>query len=115
MTDHVAMSPLDYHVLLALAEGPRHGYGIKEAVSEESGGTLDPQAASLYRIIARLITGGLVREVGPRSEEAPHPGRPRRYYDLSDPGRAALAREARRQARAAALAAARLGLGTDPA
>ena len=101
---------LDYHVLLALAGEPRHGYAIKEAVVVDSEGALQPQAASLYRIIARMISSGLVSEVEPEGPSAPHPGRPRRYYGLTEAGRRSLEREAMRQRSAAALAVERLGL-----
>ena len=50
------MTLLDYHVMLALSSGPMHGYAIKDAVAEDSGGTQAPLAGTLYRVIARLIT-----------------------------------------------------------
>ena len=49
------MSTLEYHVLLALASGPLHGYAIKDAVTDESSGTLAPRAGSMYRVIARMM------------------------------------------------------------
>jgi DNA-binding PadR family transcriptional regulator len=103
-----ALSMLDYHVLLAMAEGPRYGYGIREAVEQESGGTLSPRAASLYRVLARLLTAGLVEEVEPPEDPDPHPGRARKYYGLTLEGRVALANESRRLLGAAALAEERL-------
>ena len=103
------VSNLEYHVLLALASAPLHGYAIKEAVAEESAGTLTPRAGSLYRVIARLRSSGLVRETEPRGKSAPHPGHARRYYSLTAAGRAALSAEARRLKRAAAVAEKRLG------
>ncbi len=104
-----ALPPLDYHVLLAMADGPRYGYAIKSAVEEESEGALTPRAASLYRVLGRLMGEGLVREVDAPLDVEPHPGRTRRYYGLSDDGRVALAEEARRLRAAAALAEERLG------
>lgn len=88
------MSLLDYHVLLALSSGPLHGYAIKDAVAEDSGGTQVPLAGTLYRIIARLITSGLVRETSPGADAPVHPGQPRRYYSLTPAGRRALAEQA---------------------
>lgn len=102
------MSSLEYHVLLALAGGPLHGYAVKQRVEAESGGSLTPQAGSLYRVIARLMTSGLVAETGPAGPEAPHPGLARRYYALTAAGRRALAAEAQRLKGAAALAEKRL-------
>jgi DNA-binding PadR family transcriptional regulator len=102
------MSTLEYHVLLAMATGPIHGYAIKQAVETESAGTLVPRAGYLYRVIARLIARGLVREASGKNAP-PHPGLARRYYALTAAGRSALASEAERLKSAAALAAKRLG------
>jgi DNA-binding PadR family transcriptional regulator len=111
MTEHASeLSNLDYHVLLAMASGPLYGYAIKEAVEVESQGTLTPRAGSLYRVIARLITEGLVEETSPPPEVEPHPGKARRYYALTAEGRKTLAAEARRLRVAAALAEERLGV-----
>jgi PadR family transcriptional regulator PadR len=102
-------NPLDYHVLLALARGPLHGYAIAERVAAESSGTLEPRAGSLYRVLARLVTLGLLAE----SEAEPqltHPGLPRRYYTLTAAGRRGLADETKRLKRTAAVAEKRLGL-----
>lgn len=104
-----ALSTLEYHVLLAMAEGPRHGYAIRTAVEAESQGTLTPRAGTLYRVIARLVSHGLVADVEPRADEGPHPGRARKYYGLTDTGRIALSAEAARLRGAAALAEERLG------
>jgi DNA-binding PadR family transcriptional regulator len=104
------MSSLDYHVLLALANGPLYGYAIKDAVASESAGTLTPRAGSLYRVIARLMTLGLVKEMKAVEASTPHPGLARKYYGLTAGGRGALAAESRRLQGAAALAEARLGI-----
>ena len=104
------MSTLEYHVLLALAAGPMYGYAVKDAVDVESAGTLAPRAGSLYRIIARLMNDGLVREAEPVDEPPPHPGHARRYYALTASGRRVLSAEAQRLKRAAATAEKRLGL-----
>lgn len=102
------LSTLDYHVLLAIAEGPLHGYAVREAVEVESEGTLAPRAGSLYRVIARLMGAGWVVETGAPEHHAPHPGRARRYYRLTPDGQATLAAEAQRLKGAAALAEERL-------
>lgn len=104
------MSTLEYHVLLALANGPLYGYAITDAVAEESAGTLTPRAGSLYRVIARLMTAGLVAEALPDEAAPPHPGLARRYYELTAEGRSVLATEAGRLKRTAAMAQKRLGL-----
>lgn len=107
-SETAGISLLEYHVLLALASGPMHGYAIKDAVAVESGGSLAPRAGSLYRVIARLCTSALVAETH-APEADPHPGLARKYYRLTPRGRVALAEEARRLKRAAAMAEKRLG------
>jgi DNA-binding PadR family transcriptional regulator len=102
------MNSLEYHVLLALAGGSLHGYAVKQRVEAESDGRLMPQAGSLYRVIARLMTSGLVAEIELAGPVSPHPGLARRYYALTAAGRRALAAEARRLKGAAALAEKRL-------
>lgn len=109
MSQGDGLSRLDYHVLLSMAEGPQYGYAIKEAVEVESGGALSPRAGTLYRVIARLISDGLVEEAATPAATEPHPGRPRRYYGLTSEGRSRLSAEATRMHDAAALARRRLG------
>ncbi len=103
------LSNLEYHVLLAVADGPLHGYAIRDAVETESRGALAPRAGSLYRVIARLVAADLVQETDAVDSDEAHPGRERRYYALTSEGREALTREARRLEGAAALALQRLG------
>lgn len=104
------LAPLDYHVLLALAGEPLYGYAITEAVERESDGVVVPRAGTLYRVLARLLSWGLLEERdGPDGET--HPGRPRRWYGLTPEGRGALANEARRLGDVAELALRRLETG----
>jgi PadR family transcriptional regulator, regulatory protein PadR len=106
--DGTAPSNLEYHVLLALAGGPLHGYALAAAVAEESGGTVRPRAGSMYRVIARLMNTGLVDEAEPAERVDPHPGLARKYYALTAAGRAALQAESRRLRDAVTLAERRL-------
>ena len=108
MAAETSLSTLEYHVLLAMASRPLYGYAIKEAVEAESRGAVVPRAGSLYRVIARLISWGLVREAAPDGNVEAHPGRARRYYALTTEGRSALAEEAARLKGVAALAEKRL-------
>jgi DNA-binding PadR family transcriptional regulator len=110
--ENEALSTLDYHVLLAMAQGPQYGYAIKSAVESESGGTLRPRAGSLYRVIARLMSHGLVEDAIGVADHERHPGRARKYYGLTLTGRVVLANEAQRLRGAAALADERLGRAT---
>ena len=84
------MSLLEYHLLLALASGPLHGYAIAERVAAESSGVLQPRAGSLYRVIARLVALGLVAE-SEAEQEVAHPGLARRTWRGLWPKLAAIA------------------------
>jgi DNA-binding PadR family transcriptional regulator len=106
------MSNLEYHVLLAMASRPLHGYGIRRAVEAESGGSVRPGAGTLYRVLARLLSRGLLEETE-APDAGPHPGLDRRYYRLTAQGRRELAAETRRLRSVAALAARRLGTIED--
>jgi DNA-binding PadR family transcriptional regulator len=80
----------DFHILLALADGPCHGYGIMKDVERESNGDVRLEIGSLYRLLARMLEGGLI-------EEADGDER-RRYYRISRLGRRVLKAEAGRLA-----------------
>lgn len=104
------ISNLEYHVLLALVSRPLHGYAIKDAILEESAGTLRPPAGSLYRVIARLMGSALVVETDADPAVPVHPGLARRYYALTPNGKSILAAEARRLKLTAEVAERRLGM-----
>jgi DNA-binding PadR family transcriptional regulator len=78
----------DFHILLALADGPRHGYGIMKEVETESGGGVRLEIGSLYRLLGRLLDSGLI-------EDADADDR-RRYYRITRLGRRVLKAEAER-------------------
>ena len=90
------LSATDFHVLMVLAEGDLYGYAIMKAVEEQSGGVVSPEIGSLYRVLARLMADGLVREVEGPAEAETHRGRPRKYYGLTARGREAARAEASR-------------------
>ena len=106
-----SLSPLEFHVLLVLADEPLYGYAILKAVTLESSGRLAPDVGTLYRVLARLERDGLVgADTTPQGDAAvatPSPGRPRRYYRITDAGRASARAEAERMRRAVEIAAAR--------
>jgi PadR family transcriptional regulator, regulatory protein PadR len=95
-----------FFVLTALADGPRHGYGIVGEVAELSQGRVQLKIGSLYGVLDRLAGEGLIE---PDREEA-HDGRLRRYYRLTSGGRGALAAEAELRAATARVVRARLRL-----
>jgi PadR family transcriptional regulator, regulatory protein PadR len=101
-----SMTGQAFFVLTALADGPRHGYGIVREVAELSQGRVKLKIGSLYGVLDRLVTSGLIE---PDREET-HDGRLRRYFRLTQDGRRALAEEAMIRAATARVARARLGL-----
>lgn len=102
------LSAADYHLLLVLAERDLYGYAILQAMKRDSAGAVSLDIGSLYRVVARLEGAGLVEEAaGPAGDEPPSPGRPRRYYRLTDLGREVLQQEVERLKRAVSVAAGR--------
>ena len=100
----MTMTEQAFFVLTALVGEPRHGYGIVGEVAELSSGRLKLRVGTLYGVLDRLVASGLVE---PDREEVAN-GRLRRYYRLTDRGRAELAAEAERQAANARAATDRL-------
>ena len=83
-----ALKPTEFHILLALADGSRHGYGIMKDVEQESGGDVRLEIGSLYRILGRLVDGGLIEEAD--SDER------RKFYRITRLGKLVLRAEAKR-------------------
>lgn len=79
------------HLLLALQEGQRHGYAVKKRVEELSNGVVKMGPGTLYTTIQRAEEQGLIRESAERPEDDDQSQR--RYYELTDFGRDALASE----------------------
>jgi DNA-binding PadR family transcriptional regulator len=90
----VPLPPPVFHILIALAEGERHGYAIMQDVAERSGGRLRMSPGTLYGSIKRMAEQGLIEEVWPRAP-APDEER-RRYYRLTRLGRRTAEAEAAR-------------------
>ena len=103
------MSPLPlatFHILLALAEDDRHGYGIIQDVAERTEGELRLSAGTLYRSIQRMLEQGLIVEL--RERPAPElDDERRRYYRITPFGTAVARAEARRLQQLVKLARAR--------
>ena len=80
------LTPVAFEILLALADGERHGYSILQEVESRSGGAVSLHAGTLYRALARLLESDLIEEL----RESPDPSsgdERRRYYRLTKLGR----------------------------
>ena len=65
------MSDLEFHVLLALGDGPSHGYAIGKAIEEQSDGRLDPTTGALYQVLRRLADETLISAVSTPKDTDP--------------------------------------------
>ena len=82
------LTPAVFHVLLALADGERHGYAIMQEVAENTGGQMKMGPGTLYGTIKRLLEARMIEE----SDERPDPDlddERRRYYRLTGLGQRA--------------------------
>jgi len=88
-------TPAMFNVLLALADGDKHGYAILKEVAAHTAGEVQLSTGTLYGIIKRLLEDGLIVEVTGRAALANDDQR-RRYYHLTADGRTVAVEEARR-------------------
>lgn len=93
--DLLPLPPHDFHVLLSLAEAPRHAYGLSAAVTESQRGSVRLEIGSLYRILSRLTSQGLIADFEPPPAAEGHEAR-RRYYRITPFGKRVAAAEASR-------------------
>jgi DNA-binding PadR family transcriptional regulator len=84
-----------FHILISLAGGEQHGYGIMQDVLERSGGKVRLWPATLYGSLKRLIENGLIVESGARPAPEFDDAR-RRYYKLTPLGQRVLDLESQR-------------------
>lgn len=87
------LRPVEFHILLSLAGGERHGYGILQDARER--GETSPDIGTLYRALARMLEEGLIEtkdvmQKSRRDEER------RNYYRITDFGLRVAKAEARR-------------------
>ena len=97
------LTPAAFHVLLALADGERHGYAIMQEIEAHTDGKFKMGPGTLYGTIKRLLEAALIEE----SDERPDPhldDERRRYYRLSGVGERVVRAEAQRYAAMAAVA-----------
>jgi DNA-binding PadR family transcriptional regulator len=92
----------EFHILVALADGDRHGYAIMQDVAVLTEGALKLSPGTLYRSIQRLLEEGLITELTARPAKGDDERR--RYYRVTALGREAAREEARRLAQMLKLA-----------
>jgi len=100
------LTPPVFHILLALADEERHGYGIMQDVARQTDDALQLGPGTLYGCLKRMLAAGLVEE----SDERPDPAlddERRRYYRMTALGQRTVRAEARRLAGAVSAAKAR--------
>jgi len=97
------LTPAVFHILLALADGEKHGYAIMQEVEDMTEGKVQMGPGTLYGSIKRMLAAGLIEE----SDDRPDPtldDERRRYYRHTGLGRKVLRQETERMAELMALA-----------
>lgn len=97
------LTPAMFHILLALADGERHGYGIMQEIATGTEGKLRIGPGTLYGSIKRMLSEGLIEEAEERPDPALDDER-RRYYRMTSFGRLVAEAEARRLAKLVSVA-----------
>jgi DNA-binding PadR family transcriptional regulator len=82
------LPPATFHILVALSDADRHGYGIMQEVAQRTGGRTKLNPGTLYTTIQRLLEKGLIVELNERRDPDEDDER-RRYYRLTPLGRRA--------------------------
>lgn len=109
MTAPTPLTSAEFQILIALADGEKHGYAIGKEVAERTDGQVALRAATLYTVLKRLLEHGFIDESSARPDPALDDER-RRYYRLTVRGRRAAEAEARRLEDTARQARAKLRL-----
>ena len=89
--DRLPLTPLSFQILVAVADGPRHGYGIIKEIEQATGEPMKSSTGTLYLAIERLEQEGLLAE-------EPSKDARRRFYRLTPLGRDTAVAEAKRLA-----------------
>ena len=92
----IPLSPPVFHVLLALGDTAMHGYAMMQSFEAKTGGTEALLPGTLYATIARMVDAALIEERDPPADAS---DRRRRYYGVTDLGRAVIAAESERLSR----------------
>lgn len=100
---HLPLRPVEFEILLTLANGERHGYAILQDIADRSNGAMQLETGTMYRALRRLVDGGLVRPASRRAARDDDDER-RRYYAITALGARVASAEADRMERLVAAA-----------
>ncbi len=89
------LKPAVFQILVSLAEQERHGYAIIKEVERRTDGQVVILAGALYRFLRRMLEDDLIEELEERPASESDDER-RRYYRITDFGRAVAIAEAGR-------------------
>jgi DNA-binding PadR family transcriptional regulator len=90
---HLPLRRVEFHILLSLAAGERHGYGIIRDI-EGRGDSAPPDVGTMYRALARMAEAGLIEAAGRRADDGSDERR--NYFRITRTGLAVARAEARR-------------------
>jgi len=91
------LTPAAFNILLALADGEKHGYAIMQTIALRTGGEVRMGPGTLYGLIKRMLADGWIEELDERPDPALDDER-RRYYRLTAFGQRVASAEAERLA-----------------
>jgi DNA-binding PadR family transcriptional regulator len=111
---HLPLTPATFQILLTLVDGERHGYAIMREVAGRSGHAVRLGPGTLYGSLKRLLDAGWIAESGEREDPSLGEER-RRYYRITEYGRAVARAEAQRLQAAVAAAQQKKLIGWEPA
>src|SRR5687767_9825004 len=94
MDEHPPLRRVEFHILLSLAAGERHGYGIIKDIEARSERTV-PDIGTMYRALARMVENGLIEAAARRPAPDVNDER-RNYYRITEAGFVMARAEARR-------------------
>ena len=91
--DPLPLRPVEFHILLSVAAGERHGYGIIQDI--QGRGAPVPDVGTMYRALARMVESRLIEAAARRPAPDANDER-RNYYRITEAGRRVATAEARR-------------------
>ncbi|MBC8088556.1 MAG: helix-turn-helix transcriptional regulator [Phycisphaerae bacterium] len=97
------LRPVEFEILLTLANGERHGYAILQEIAERSENAMELETGTMYRALRRLVEAGLARPAARRVTRESDDER-RRYYAITALGTRVATAEATRMAKLVASA-----------